>query len=88
MLGIGGLSRLGQAYVENYYRETVMATGARRVILVHHDDYTAPFGEVRLFPLIADDAVATARWLVEFNEEEAFGAEIELPPFGRPMPLY
>ena len=88
MLGIGGLSRLGEKYVHDYFRETVVATGAQRVIIVHHDDYTAPFGEVRLFPLIADDAVKTGHWISEFNINEGYGAEIELPPFGRPIPLY
>ena len=46
MLGIGGLSKLGEEYVSEYWDETVVATEAKRVLLVHHDDYTAPFGEV------------------------------------------
>lgn len=88
MLGIGGLAKLGKEYVQDYFRETVTATNARRVIAIHHDDYTAPFGEVRLFPEIADKTLLTGEWLDEINSAEGGGATIELPPFGRPIPLY
>lgn len=88
MLGIGGLSKLGKEYVQQYFQETVTATGAKRVLAVHHDDYTAPFGEVRLFPKLADNVLLTGAWLDEINDVEDGGATIELPPFGQPIPLY
>jgi L-ascorbate metabolism protein UlaG (beta-lactamase superfamily) len=52
MLGIAGLAGLGEEYVTELWHETVRATGATRVVAVHFDDFTAPFGEVRLFPTI------------------------------------
>jgi L-ascorbate metabolism protein UlaG (beta-lactamase superfamily) len=88
MLGIAALSGLGKAYVDTLWNETVVATGARRVIAVHYDDYTAPFGEVRLFPKFADDIVRTAGWITDFNSAQQPVVTIELPPFGQPVPLY
>ncbi len=49
ILGIGGLAGLGKEYVDTYWQETVTATGVKRLIAVHFDDFTAPFGEVILF---------------------------------------
>jgi len=88
MLGLGGLARLGKEYVATYWTETVPATGATRIIAVHHDDFTAPFGEVRLFPDIADKVVTTTGWIDEIVEENGAEVTIELPPFAQPIPLY
>jgi L-ascorbate metabolism protein UlaG (beta-lactamase superfamily) len=88
MLGIGSLASLDEKYVQTYWNETVVATGARRVIAIHHDDYTAPFGTTMLFPKIADNAVQTAAWIVRQNNASGHGVIIELPPFGQAIPLY
>ncbi len=88
MLGIGGLTRLGKDYVKNLWNETVVATGATRVLPVHYDDFTAPFGEVRLFPHIADNILITSDWIDEVIEENGTAIAIELPPFGQPIGLY
>lgn len=88
MLGVAALKRLGKEYVNEYWNETVVATGARRVLLVHHDDYTAPFGEIRLFPLIADDVVTTAGWIKELSQDSGREIRVELPQFGQPIPLF
>jgi L-ascorbate metabolism protein UlaG (beta-lactamase superfamily) len=88
MLGIGGLAGLGKEYVSEYWNETVVTTGAKRVLSLHHDDYTAPFGEVRLFPKIVDDVVKTAAWLDAANSANGNDVAIELPPFGQAIPLY
>jgi L-ascorbate metabolism protein UlaG (beta-lactamase superfamily) len=88
MLGIGGLSGLGKDYIEELWDETVIAPGAARVIAIHHDDYTAPFGEVRLFPRIVDDAVRTAGWIEDYNNLQERVVSLELPPFGQPVSLY
>lgn len=87
-LGIGGLASLGENYAKTYWDETVVATGASRVIAVHHDDYTAPFGTTVLFPKIADNAVQTAGRIARHNNTEKHGVVIELPPFGQAIPLY
>ncbi len=88
MLGVGGLARLGKDYTATYWDQTVAATGAPRVIVIHHDDYTAPFGEVRLLPSMLDNVVKTAGWLEEIAAEHDSEVSLELPPFGEPIVLY
>ena len=88
VLGIGGLSGLGKSYTEQYWTETVTATGARRIYPVHYDDFTRPFGEVMLFPKIADDAVKTADWINDKAMTEDDPPDIRLLPFAKPVVLY
>jgi L-ascorbate metabolism protein UlaG (beta-lactamase superfamily) len=88
MLGIAALAGLGKGYVTQLWHETVRATGATRVMAVHYDDFTAPFGEVRLFPHIADNILVTAGWINEVNDRSDSEIRIELPPFGKQIPLY
>lgn len=85
MLGVGGLAKLGQEYLQRYWHESVEATGAKRVVIVHHDDLTAPFGEIRLLPTFIDDVPQTAQWIDSANKGDVV---VELPPFGMPIPLY
>jgi L-ascorbate metabolism protein UlaG (beta-lactamase superfamily) len=88
MLGVAGLSRLGKDYVSSFWDETVTATDAARVIVVHHDDYNLPFGEVQLMPDIFDKVLRTAGWIDELMSEHDSDVVIELPPFGEPVILY
>ncbi len=88
MLGIAGLVGLGKEYIAELWDETILATGATRVVPVHHDDYTAPFGEVRLFADFFDNIVVTAGRIDEVIEETGSEITIELPPFGQPIRLY
>ena len=86
MLGIAGLAGLGEAYTASYWHETVSATGAARVIAIHHDDFTAPFGQIRLLPDVADRVLRAGGWIDGLAD--AAGVTVELPPFGQPMLLY
>lgn len=86
MLGLGRVASLGRDFLHEYWDETVTATNTSRVIAIHHDDYTAPFGEVRLFPDIADKIAKTAIWIDE--HVAGSGVSVELPPFGQPILLY
>jgi len=88
MLGIASLAGLGIDYVQHFWDETVGATDAARVIAIHHDDYTEPFGEVRLAPTMFDNVVKTAAWLDEIIAKGDTEVAIELPPFGQPVVLY
>lgn len=88
MLGFAGLVSLGKEYVRQFWNETVSATAATRVIAVHHDDFTAPFGEVRLFPDVLENITITAGWIDEIVAGNGVEISIELPPFGQPIPLY
>ena len=88
ILGIGGIAALGKHYLADYWRETVASTEAARVIVVHHDDYNLPFGEVRLMPDMFDRVIRAAGWIDEIMEETGSDVQIELPPFGEPIILY
>lgn len=88
MLSIAGLAGLGREYTQTLWHETVSATGAARVISIHHDDFTAPFGEVRLLPDMLDRVLRTGGWIDELLEAGGSDVAIELPPFGQPIVLY
>ena len=88
MLGIAGLTGLGPDYVGEYWRETVGATGASTVYAVHIDDYTRPFGEILLFPDIADDVLTTSGWIQELVSGAEPPIAMRRLPFGRPVALY
>jgi L-ascorbate metabolism protein UlaG (beta-lactamase superfamily) len=88
ILGIAGLSRLGKEYVERYWEETVVHTGATRVFPVHYDDFTRPFGQITPFPYIVDDVSKTADWINELAGEAEPAVDIALLPFGQPVDVF
>jgi L-ascorbate metabolism protein UlaG (beta-lactamase superfamily) len=88
MLSIAKLAGLGREYVDTLWQETVVATDAARVIAIHHDDYTQPFGEVKLLPDMLDNVDKTTVWLEEIRTSTVPETTLELPPFGQPMILY
>jgi L-ascorbate metabolism protein UlaG (beta-lactamase superfamily) len=88
VLGIGGLSRLGQEYFAKYWQQTVLLTGARRVYPVHFDDFTKPFGDVQLMPRILDDVTETAAWMQEMQISDENSVTVERLPFGLPVAIF
>ena len=50
LISVAGLASLGEDYTRRYWQETVTATGADRVLAIHFDDFTKPFGDIQLFP--------------------------------------
>lgn len=86
-LGTGMLESLGRQYIQQYWTETVTATGATTVIPVHFDDFTRKFGEVQLLPKILDDFSVTTRILTELRRTWDSDTEIYLPVFGEPVKL-
>ena len=91
MLSVAGLSRLGRNYTADYWRETVTAVGASRIYPIHIEDFTRPFGDITLFPRIADDVSVTAGWINDIAvSDETFDnpPEIQLLPFGESIVLY
>jgi L-ascorbate metabolism protein UlaG (beta-lactamase superfamily) len=88
MLGVARLNSQGYRYTNDYWQETVGKTGARRIFLIHHDDFTQPFGQIELFPGPVDDVVETVQWLNELAAAAEADIEIRLPPFGEPLVLY
>lgn len=88
MLGVAGLSGLGQQYTKRYWHEIVTQTGASRVYPVHFDDFSKPFGDVVLFPKIADDVVKTSGWINALASSTEVPTDIRRLPFGIPIVLY
>lgn len=85
-LSVAGLAAQGRRYAEQYWDETVGATGATGVFAVHFDDFTLPFGRVELLPDIADEVLVAAEWLNSHARKSDI--EIKRPPFGIPVILY
>ena len=85
-VSVAGLAARGEAYTQDYWEQTVAATGAERVFPVHFDDFTRPFGDVQLFPYIADDVLTTADWVTNLATDA--GVTLTRPEFGTPIVLY
>jgi L-ascorbate metabolism protein UlaG (beta-lactamase superfamily) len=63
-LGVGQLGLLPEQYMVDYWNEVVRAVGARRVVLIHWDDFFRPLTQpMRALPYAADDLDATMRVL-------------------------
>lgn len=88
MLGAFGLENLGRDYSEQFWLSMVTSTGAKRVIPIHFDDYTRPFGQIELSPRIIDNFVDSASLLNEFRETWDNDARLHLPQFGEKLVLY
>jgi len=87
-LGVATLGKLGAAYQDAYWREVVQATGARRIVLVHWDDFWKPLDEPLVpMPRLMDNFDNTMRFLLARGREA--GVEVRIPsawasmdPFG------
>ena len=61
-LGVGQLGLQPEPYLVDYWTETVRAVGARRVVLIHWDDFFHPLSEpLRALPYAGDDLDVTMR---------------------------
>jgi L-ascorbate metabolism protein UlaG (beta-lactamase superfamily) len=77
-LGVGALGKLGATYQEDYWREVVLATGARRVILIHWDDFWKPLSEPLVpQPHFMDDFDNTMRFVLERGRRD--GVDVRIP---------
>lgn len=88
MLGTGGLESLGRNYAEQYWLALVTSTGAKRILPIHFDDMTRPFGTIELSPRVLDNFVDSAVWLEEIRETWDNDARLHLPEFGKRIVLY
>jgi L-ascorbate metabolism protein UlaG (beta-lactamase superfamily) len=82
---MAGLARLGRDYAATYWREMVEQTGARRVVPIHYDDFTRPYGEVLALPRVVDDLEKSIGWLTELAARGERPVSIELSPWGVPI---
>jgi L-ascorbate metabolism protein UlaG (beta-lactamase superfamily) len=63
-LGVGQLGVLDDDYVSAYWQHTVRAVGAKRVVLIHWDDFFRPLDQpLRALPYAGDDLDLTMRRL-------------------------
>lgn len=77
-LGIGQLGLQSEQYFETYWAETVRAVGARRVVLIHWDDFFRPLHEpLRALPYVGDDLDVSMRILARLAEQD--GVRLHLP---------
>ncbi len=63
-LGVGQLGLQPQQYLIDYWTQTVRTVGARRVVLIHWDDFFRPLDKpLRALPFAGDDLDASMRVL-------------------------
>jgi L-ascorbate metabolism protein UlaG (beta-lactamase superfamily) len=77
-LGVGQLGVQPETYLREYWNETVRAVGARRVVLIHWDDFFRPLDRpLRALPFVGDDLDATMRVVTELADTD--GVDLQLP---------
>jgi L-ascorbate metabolism protein UlaG (beta-lactamase superfamily) len=81
-LGVGQLGLQPERYLVDYWTETVRTVGARRVILIHWDDFFRPLhAPLRALPYAADDLDVSVRVLTQLASED--GVPLHLPTLWR-----
>ena len=77
-LSVGQLGLQPRSYLVDYWAETVRAVGARRVILIHWDDFFRPLTKpLRALPYAGDDLHVSIRILDELATGD--GVALHLP---------
>lgn len=77
-LGIGQLGVQRERYIVDYWAETVRAVGARRVVLIHWDDFFRPLTKpLRALPYAGDDLDVSMRVLGALADDD--GIPLHLP---------
>lgn len=70
-LGIGQLGLQPERYLLDYWTEAVRAVGARRVVLIHWDDFFRPLhSPLRALPYAGDDLDSSMRVLIRLATED------------------
>ncbi|MCF6387767.1 MBL fold metallo-hydrolase [Mycobacterium sp. MBM] len=82
-LGIGQLGLQPGRYLRDYWAETVRTVGARRVVLIHWDDFFRPLDRpLRALPYAGDDLDVSMRTLTALATED--GIALHLPTLWQP----
>jgi L-ascorbate metabolism protein UlaG (beta-lactamase superfamily) len=77
-LGVGQLGVQSERYLVDYWTEVVRTVGARRVVLIHWDDFFRPLDKpLRALPYAGDDLDVTMRVLTRLARED--GVALHLP---------
>jgi L-ascorbate metabolism protein UlaG (beta-lactamase superfamily) len=81
-LGVGQLGIQAEPYLVDYWTETVRTVGARRVVLVHWDDFFRPLSKpLRALPYAADDLDVSLRILSKLADQD--GVALDMPTVWR-----
>lgn len=81
-LSVGQLGLQPRSYLVDYWTETVRAVGARRVILIHWDDFFRPLTQpLRALPYAGDDLNVSVQILDELAAQD--GVAVHLPTVWR-----
>lgn len=81
-LSVGQLGLRPRSYLLDYWAETVRAVGARRVILIHWDDFFRPLSKpLRALPYAGDDLDVSLRVLDELAAHD--GVALHMPTVWR-----
>ncbi len=81
-LGVGQLGLQPQSYLTEYWTQTVRMVGARRVVLIHWDDFFRPLDQpLRALPYAADDLDVSMRVLTRLAADD--GVALHLPTLWR-----
>jgi L-ascorbate metabolism protein UlaG (beta-lactamase superfamily) len=81
-LGVGQLGLQPEQYLVDYWTEAVHTVGARRVVLIHWDDFFRPLHKpLRALPYAGDDLDVSMRVLSRLAEED--GVALHLPTLGQ-----
>lgn len=82
-LGIGQLGLQPERYLHDYWTETVRTVGARRVVLIHWDDFFHPLDRpLRALPYAGDDLDVSMRTLTALATHD--GVALHLPTLWQP----
>jgi L-ascorbate metabolism protein UlaG (beta-lactamase superfamily) len=77
-LGVGQLGLQPEQYLIDYWNETVRTVAARRVVLIHWDDFFRPLhAPLRALPYAGDDLDVSMRMLTRLAEHD--GIPLHLP---------
>ncbi|OBF24016.1 MBL fold metallo-hydrolase [Mycobacterium kubicae] len=77
-LSVGQLGLQPRSYLDDYWAQVVRAVGARRVILIHWDDFFSPLSKpLRALPYAGDDLDVSIRILDELAAAD--GVEVHMP---------
>lgn len=76
-LGVGQLGVQSEDYIRTYWSETVQTVGAKRVVLIHWDDFFRPLeAPMRALPYAGDDLDVTMRIFAELAREQGVGLHL------------
>jgi len=82
-LGVGQLGLQPEQYLIDYWAETVRTVGARRVVLIHWDDFFRPLHKpLRALPYAGDDLDVSMQVLSRLAEEDEI--PLHLPTLWQP----